>query len=435
MKRCLRNMLACETEKVPLPDSLHFVWLGDKHRLFDNYLSIWQRANPDKTCRLWIDEQTTFCPEFHQLILAHARKMTPSASQDWQRQIKNAAFGYIFPRLAGKRSFNTLAKAFLQARGIIDESFSWRAGALPSSLSPMVVIEDVNTVFQGRHQNLYKYYCYELILRGNLASASDIVRLLVLYQHGGLYIDVDTLPGFDYLFNLTNRFMHQQGIADNQYIALAKTQAVLTKIDRPEAINTSPTRYLHAISTLSPDLRKKLNKCIADDAGEIQPGSILPLHNVKVYPHVLAMGSLGRLKGIYYNNALAACAASKTLSIILRSLKKRYRFLEKNNAIEAAVHEDENVRYLSRLLPWREESCSPQNGVTPALTGPGLILEVILGLCYEIFIPQGNLSPTRAAAFIQNDRFGIAFFQHTLDTPAGLRSSWRKPDEYPDHEG
>ncbi|WP_214644427.1 TcdA/TcdB catalytic glycosyltransferase domain-containing protein, partial [Aliivibrio fischeri] len=37
-------------------------------------------------------------------------------------------------------------------------------------------------------------YYFELKFRGNLAAASDILRLIILFKYGGVYIDVDTLP-------------------------------------------------------------------------------------------------------------------------------------------------------------------------------------------------------------------------------------------------
>ncbi|WP_446444294.1 TcdA/TcdB catalytic glycosyltransferase domain-containing protein [Serratia marcescens] len=55
------------------------------------------------------------------------------------------------------------------------------------------------------------YYYYEIILRHNIASASDIVRLLIIYQYGGTYIDVDTLPYIDNIYHKLNKYIRKKG--------------------------------------------------------------------------------------------------------------------------------------------------------------------------------------------------------------------------------
>ncbi|MGM8317419.1 TcdA/TcdB catalytic glycosyltransferase domain-containing protein, partial [Clostridium perfringens] len=42
---------------------------------------------------------------------------------------------------------------------------------------------------------LKSIYEQELLMRFNLASASDIIRVIVLNKLGGIYLDVDVLPG------------------------------------------------------------------------------------------------------------------------------------------------------------------------------------------------------------------------------------------------
>ncbi|MEN0627314.1 hypothetical protein AAIG33_07695 [Phytobacter ursingii] len=144
-----------------------------------------------------------------------------------------------------------------------------------------------------------------------------------------------------------------------------------------------------------------------------------------VYKDLLAPGSISRLKGIYYNNIIASHPGSKALSIIIRTLKKRYHFLEKHNAIFEIYKDEHPIHYLARLLYWREEPLKHNHYVTPILTGPGLIIEVIPGIAYVIVDFDINTQPNQITEIMQNDKFGIAFFKHNLDTPLGLNSSWR----------
>ena len=54
---------------------------------------------------------------------------------------------------------------------------------------------DINILIEKEeycHEN--DIYNFEIFFRTNLAAASDVIRLLILYEFGGIYIDIDTLP-------------------------------------------------------------------------------------------------------------------------------------------------------------------------------------------------------------------------------------------------
>ncbi|MBO2006751.1 hypothetical protein J4732_07605 [Serratia marcescens] len=75
-----------------------------------------------------------------------------------------------------------------------------------------------------------KYYYYEIILRCNLASASDIIRLLIIYQYGGTYVDVDTLPYTDNIYHGVNKHIEEEGIVESDSFLLC----VFKKINSEE---------------------------------------------------------------------------------------------------------------------------------------------------------------------------------------------------------
>ncbi|HGM6323215.1 TPA: hypothetical protein ACKP8G_004933 [Serratia marcescens] len=64
--------------------------------------------------------------------------------------------------------------------------------------------------------------------------------------------------------------------------------------------------------------------------------------------------------------------------------------------------------------------------MTQVLTGPGLIVEVLLGVAYKVFNIEYSVEPHVIAEYMQNADFGIALFQHNIDTPDGVYSTWRK---------
>lgn len=54
------------------------------------------------------------------------------------------------------------------------------------------------------------------------------------------------------------------------------------------------------------------------------------------------------------------------------------------------------------------------------------IVEVLLGLAYELFNVECSTEPSSIAEYMQDTEFGIALFQHNIDTPDGTHSTWRK---------
>lgn len=60
------------------------------------------------------------------------------------------------------------------------------------------------------------------------------------------------------------------------------------------------------------------------------------------------------------------------------------------------------------------------------MTGPGLIVEVLLGLAYDLLNIDYSVEPVVLAETMQDEKFGVALFQHNMDTPEGTNSSWRR---------
>lgn len=423
MKRPYAALHKLQSEKSSIPDLLHFVWIGMLSHLNADYLDVWQKVNPDKRCLLWYDESSSCCIAFHQAIDEYVHKKAMGDEKELIT-LKNDAFNFIYPKIMAGLDFNSLVVAFLKSKNIsLVPQLS--DGYDASHLSGKIEKKDINSIFTGRFSILKKYYYYELILRCNLASASDIVRLIILYQYGGIYIDVDTLPFFDHLFYRVNKYLRKQNIRDNRFIALGKAAAVIQSLYHKDVHISDAKEYIEASFTLTNQEKLEIISCIDLDRREINIRKIPSLGKVPVYKHFLALGSLRRLKGIYYNNVIASHPHSKAVSIIIRSLNKRYRFIEKHNAVFELNEGTLPNHYLSRLLRWRGESRTQNYGITPVLTGPGLIIEVMLGLAYELVDFDGFFTPAEIADYMQNEAFGVAFFRHTLDTPQGLTSSWR----------
>ncbi|MBT2979769.1 TcdA/TcdB catalytic glycosyltransferase domain-containing protein, partial [Vibrio anguillarum] len=73
-------------------------------------------------------------------------------------------------------------------------------------------------------------YELEMYLRGNLAAASDIARLVILRQYGGLYVDVDTLPVSEGIFNETYGYEGENDFNLNKIVDALKMEVVLSEL-------------------------------------------------------------------------------------------------------------------------------------------------------------------------------------------------------------
>jgi hypothetical protein len=410
--------------KKPLPDTLHFIWIGNLQSLDLEYIDIWQRVNADKDINLWHDADCSYCDLFHKTLVQHAKSVAVQDSRQLLISLQNEAFHYIYPRLDANHTFNTLALEFLQRKGIeAAEKTKASSPAFAKSLGRMT-LRNIADIFTAKLSHLKKYYYYEVILRGNFACASDIARLIILYHHGGIYLDVDTLPATANHFPKTISILKQQGLYGNEFATAALADAALQKIRNIARIEHSIENSLRKISNITEAERNALFHSIDEEAQPIRLATIRPLGEVLCYPQFIIQSAVPSLAGVYFSNVIGAHRGAKTLSILLRSIKKRYRYLENNNAIFSCAHKHVPPHYLSRLLGYRMESLTRSGEITLALTGPGLIVEVLLGLALHLLKPEEDIPPDFLSLFMQNDRHGIAFFDHTLHTPKGLYSSW-----------
>ncbi|MBK4714186.1 hypothetical protein JJB97_02310 [Enterobacterales bacterium BIT-L3] len=335
--------------KFTLPNLIHFVWIGDINALDLSYIRIWKAINPDKICCLWIDSESSDCQRFHQLLDDHIKTARPRDRHIALLRLQNEAFAFIHPQMNGEKTFNTLAAQFLEHKGIPNQPQH-----VCHDTGFNLQIAEINALFTGRFSALRRFYDYEVILRGNFAAASDIARLLILYQYGGLYIDGDTLPDIDELFTTANAWLRQVGIPGHHAIAQAKSTALLARLHHPN--EEAVTQIQECLQPFPQSLREPLCRNIIMDAATIRLTDIRPLGSVACYRDLPVLSALSWLPETWFSNVIGCLPGAKAVAILLRTIHKRYRFLEANDAIFTLIKDHDNSHYLSRLLPWRYES-------------------------------------------------------------------------------
>ncbi|MCE9994248.1 glycosyl transferase [Enterobacter asburiae] len=414
-----------DLQKTPVPDVINFIWIGDINKLNKQYIYLWAETNKDKDICLWYDDRSGKYVLLHNAIRDYVEDNFFDDQHEVEKNIRNKAFSFIYPKVVEGFSLEDLVLFFLKENKIPyneDIKINYSSKLEFSN----VKIKKITDVFAGKFDVFMKYYYYELILRGNFASASDIVRLLIIYRYGGIYIDVDVLPNINNIFKKSNAFMEKENYTESHSIRLFKTITFLKRNSSKEFERDELKLYSENINNLGWVHIDKLLSLIEKDVEDFNIVELPPLGDVCVYKDLLLIGSDKSLNGIYFNCFIASHPKSKIVSIILRTMAKRYSFLEKNNAILDFYKGKNNSCYLSRLLPWRSELITKNYCVTSILTGPGLLVEVLLGLAYSIFKINESINPSYIAELMQNNTFGIAFFNINLDTPEGIYSTWRK---------
>lgn len=424
MKYRIEDINIGRNGKEKVPDLINFVWVGNLNVANLEYMKIWKETNTDKEIYLWVDDSTYIFNFFHEEIGNYVSSQQSTKKQELEIEIKNQAYEYITKHLDNHCDIDKLALSFLLDKKItkaLPEILNYNS---PPALEG-VTLKNINELFADDFNELKRYYLYEIILRGNFASASDIVRLIIIFQYGGVYLDMDTLPNTDCVFEKLNCFLNEKDMLESDFILSLKTKLILAKLNLINIDNSKEQERFESIFYSAGVEFERLITLANEDLNDFTISKIPSLGSMYVHKNLLSLGSLKKLKGVYFNSFLASHAKSKGLSIIIRTLKKRYKFIEKNSCIFSAYQGNVENCYLTRMLTWRTELYTRNYVVTSALSGPGLLVECLLGLAYHLLDLSPSFPPSSVAVEMQDEKYGIALFQHNLHTPDGNDSSWR----------
>ncbi|CAH0311699.1 insecticidal toxin [Pseudomonas frederiksbergensis] len=201
------NTVATEVPKV-----FHFVWLGGGLGAIQrDYLNLWKQvlAEHGYTLNLWYDSDALLAYQTNKLIVdaAKAHALTQVADKSISEDelatlyeeraivLKQQMYAHINAAVANGESADE-ARMDLLTRAYGQDAAQLQALKESNHRS----VQDMNG-FQLRDLDaaevplqLQGIYEQEMRLRGNLAAASDVVRVEVLFGEGGIYADVDNLP-------------------------------------------------------------------------------------------------------------------------------------------------------------------------------------------------------------------------------------------------
>jgi insecticidal toxin len=199
---------------VGVPKKLHFIWLGgglgDIQR---DYINVWNQvmAKEGYELNVWYDSDGLLVHETNRIIVEAAKADVLSGDvqgvtaghdladlyEERATALKRQMYGHINRAIALGKSADE-ARMDLLVRGYGQEEKNLRA-LRNKNAQVMTRLNDEHIRLRDVHElpafsRLGDFYNREMSLRGNLAAASDIMRVLVEYGEGGVYNDVDFLP-------------------------------------------------------------------------------------------------------------------------------------------------------------------------------------------------------------------------------------------------
>lgn len=399
-----------------------FIWIGCLKPAALEYIDVWKAAVGETgEVRIYYDSHfllfNCYAKKINELY-GITEDTSIARIIEWQDDFKKKIDAFI----CGGDSFD---HAFIQATRKLSRSAAWEledelvwARASVAALKHDYALVDVRNEMDVFYERFfYDAYYQELTLRANAAAAADILRLLILYKHGGIFIDVDTLPSLLAVYGPLSDFVNCniQNIVRSEYYLRRLRQLKKTGDER----NSDVSVYEHYLAERDGQLLHRIKQCAS-----AWDGRPLPFYGVMVHDDLLAMAALETLYE-YNNNILAAVKNSRLVRIVLREIKRRYMFIVKHGMDAKPSASIPTSHSLYRLSNYRCDAMNEKENVTLFLTGPILVLEVVLGVAYEVLALDKSVSALALSYALRLNCISVAFVGHTCYTPEHMKSSWR----------
>ncbi|MBU5412398.1 TcdA/TcdB catalytic glycosyltransferase domain-containing protein [Serratia ureilytica] len=425
-KEAINVLKAKGFKKTKIPDKIHFVWIGDLYYSDMSYIKVWGDFNKDKHLFLWSDPSSSDINDFQQALKLFCDVLP--GENDILR-VRNEAFNYIWPKIKEGETFNDAACQFLNE---INHGYGELRGG-GKDISDDINVMDIQELFVNEFVIYKKFYYYELVLRGNFACASDFVRLLILYKYGGIYIDIDTLPYIDNVYQKTNNLLNKHDIRHDESVYLAKTHAFLCVFNYINEDVMGLNKYLKRVGGIDAAEVGEICEAMISDLDSGNRSQIAALGDVFVYDNLISISTVKFIHGVFFNNIIASAPGSRLLKNLLKRVEFNFRYIESNKGIfggdpKVSYSKDKHTAF-SFLLNYRHDVISKDEFVTLYLSGPMLISNTIYRVICGLTGLHRILSIENLARLMQSEALGIGFQKQTLDTPLGISSAWRNNNE------
>lgn len=409
-----------------VPKKLHFVWIGGAiTQTVMDYVRVWAEINPTYEVNIWYDSNLLCMKKLSDIFMQMAAERY-SKEQDrnnWADvvfRLRQQFTAFVLERYPDFENMTQVINVFLSSIGkdvVLRDDMIWSGPEMQEN----IIIRDLHVEGILEHE-LYEPYMKEAIQTQNFAALSDIARLLVLKNQGGIYIDVDMLPQINP--ELIRRFR-----AYDMEIQRPLIQAVMRA-----------TGYI-------PDYRTNELEACADGESMLQAvrdmqGNepvMMELGDISCHPKAFRV--FYNYRGII-NQMVAAHPESMMINMLLTQIGQNYDTMESNfgtppftdRSLQDVTEERDNkcgripmgrvFDFLGRCIGYYMTGLMPGHRSTLAITGPTIYSSVIFDATK---FESGPCSQTKDKVDTKSDEykcFGVPFHTLTVYTEEELRSSW-----------
>ncbi|HBF8411146.1 glycosylating toxin TcdB [Clostridioides difficile] len=380
----------------PVEKNLHFIWIGGQiNDTAINYINQWKDVNSDYNVNVFYDSNAFLINTLKKTIIESASNDT---LESFRENLNDPEFNHtaffrkrmqiIYDKQQNFINYYKVQKEENPDLIIDDIVKTYLSNEYSKDIDELnaYIEESLNKVTENSGNDVrnfeefktgevFNLYEQELVERWNLAGASDILRVAILKNIGGVYLDVDMLPG-----------IHPDLFKD-----INKPDSVKTAVDWEEMQLEAIMKYKEYIpeytskhfDTLDEEVQSSFESVLASksDKSEI----FLPLGDIEVSPLEV---KIAFAKGSIINQALISAKDSYCSDLLIKQIQNRYKILNDtlgpiisqgndfnttmNNFGESlgAIANEENISFIAKIGSYLRVGFYPEANTTITLSGP-----------------------------------------------------------------
>lgn len=384
-----------------LSKKIHFIWIGELNGYHLDYIQCWALTNPDYNIVIWED--------------LHFNYHEKNASSKHQKP---------FDVLRGGDTSLYIDRLFVSYSECAEVLTN--GGITRNKLEAIsnVQFRDINELFNKKNgddiNTVKQIYIFEVFCRKNLASASDILRILILNCFGGIYIDVDTLPDFiHYSPSLNLELLKVANISSNtekETFSIGLTHDALISFQTVGLFNNSnfDDVFFHHYHDLVSSYKSRVT------SGVLCIPCFKPLGELSLGPggFLISKGKGGF--NVFYSNVIASEKDSIFTQNAINNLITNYNEIGLISLIQFGYL---NTELTKKFNEYFFDGIKNESMWTLHLSGPGLIVSSALNTIKQLLDLPDDVNKSSLLYVI--DLF-YGFNKYNMESALSYNSTWMK---------
>lgn len=434
-----------------VPKELHFIWIGGPlGEIQKDYIKLWAELNPDYKINIWYDSNNLLAHETSKMIKNDKKilEINLNKQQRADKIIERQNSYYEKYLRSNKQNTDQLRIDFFDdtEHDQLLKTLSENRNKVKNDQINMkndhnnINFRDINE--EAKNWKLYNIYNQEMNLRMNLAGASDIARLEILNEFGGIYLDADIFPTVKHNKNIlyTTKYRDFYNLIKDKSSILRRVNITIYEsiLNSKESLiknREKSEKYLNELSLqLSNDPELVKYKNLPNDIRTYY-SEISKLNASDIFTTI---GDFSVKEGYFRNaknsNSTIATHKSKDQNALIQkaimTVEENYKILNnfhentlgtfnslnKNGnyklLTDPELQEKKPSGFIESLKNYRYDSLIENMKSTIILSGPGIYEEVLQNLFYDRYIKSEF-----KFRFDTSDKF-------SFDTEEDTKSSW-----------